>query len=98
MALGVEEAVKSSGKTDILVVGVDGIGEAYNSIRKGEMAATVDSFPLYKGQIAVEAALRILGGQKIPRVIWTPQALIDSTNVDTDAAKIIDWKEPEFAK
>lgn len=98
MALGVEEAVKSSGKTDILVVGVDGIGEAYNSIRKGEMAATVDSFPLYKGQIAVEAALRILGGQNLPRVIWTPQALIDSTNVDTDAAKIIDWKEPEFAK
>ena len=97
MALGVEEAVKASGKK-ILVVGVDGIGEAYDSIRKGEMDATVDSFPLYKGQIAVEAALRILGGQNIPRVIWTPQALIDSTNVDTDAATIIKWQEPEFAK
>lgn len=97
MALGVQEAVKSSGK-DILVVGVDGIGEAYDSIRKGEMDATVDSFPLYKGQIAVEASLRILGGQKIPRVIWTPQALIDSSNVDTPAAEIIAWEEPDFAK
>ena len=95
MALGVQEAVKSSGK-DILVVGVDGTGEAYASIRKGEMAATVDSFPFYKGQIAVETALRVLGGQKIPRVIWTPQALIDSSNVDVDAAEIIGWEEPTF--
>jgi len=97
MALGVQEAVNASGK-NILVVGVDGIGEAYDSIKKGEMDATVDSFPFYKGQVAVEVALRILGGQKLPRVIWTPQALIDSTNVNTDAAQIIGWKDPEFSK
>jgi len=91
MALGVQEAVNASGK-DILVVGVDGIGEAYDSIKKGELDATIDSFPLYKGQIAVEATLRVLGGQKVPRVIWTPQALIDSTNVNTSAEKIIGWE------
>lgn len=91
MALGVEEAVKASGK-NILVVGVDGIGEAYDSIRKGELSATIDSFPLYKGQIAVEATLRALGGQKLPRVIWTPQALVDSKNVDIPAEKIIGWE------
>lgn len=91
MALGVVEAVKASGK-NILVVGVDGIGEAYNSIKKGELSATIDSFPLYKGQVAVEATLRVLGGQKLPRVIWTPQALIDSTNVNTPAEKIIGWE------
>jgi len=95
MALGVQEAVNASGR-DILVVGVDGIGEAYDSIRAGEMAATVDSFPFYKGQIAVEVALRVLGGQDLPRVVWTPQALIDSTNVNVDAAEIIGWQEPEF--
>lgn len=95
MALGVQEAVNHSGK-DILVVGVDGIGEAYNSIRKGEMDATIDSFPFYKGQIAVEVALRIEGGQKIPRVVWTPQALIDRTNVDENPEKIINWKALEF--
>jgi ribose transport system substrate-binding protein len=97
MALGVQEAVNDSGK-DILVVGVDGIGEAYESIRNGEMDATVDSFPLYKSQIAVEVALRMLGGQDLPRVIWTPQALIDSTNVDTDAEEIINWEDPVFAQ
>jgi ribose transport system substrate-binding protein len=96
MALGAQEAVNESGK-DILVVGVDGIGEAYDSIRKGEMDATIDSFPLYKGQIAVEMILRQLGGQEIPRVIWTPQALIDETNVDTPAEEIIKWVDPEVA-
>ncbi|MGN8648134.1 substrate-binding domain-containing protein [Gracilibacillus sp. HCP3S3_G5_1] len=94
MALGVQEAVNASGK-DILVVGVDGIGEAYDSIRAGELDATIDSFPLYKGQIAVEMALRNLGGQELPRVIWTPQALIDSTNVDKPAEEIIGWSEAE---
>jgi len=97
MALGVQEAVNSSG-LDILVVGVDGIGEAYASIKKGEIDATVDSFPLYKGQVAVEVALRLLGGQKLPRVVWTPQALIDATNVNTEASVIIGWKEAEFSK
>lgn len=97
MALGVQEAVNASGR-EILVVGVDGIGEAYDSIRAGEMAATVDSFPFYKGQIAVEVALRVLGGQELPRVIWTPQALIDSSNVNVPAAQIINWQDPQFAR
>ncbi|KIL37489.1 RbsB protein [Cohnella kolymensis] len=95
MALGIVEAVKASGK-NILVVGVDGIGEAYESIKKGELAATVDSFPKYKGQISVEVALRVLGGQKLPRVVWTPQALIDSTNVNTPAEEIIGWENAKF--
>ena len=97
MALGVVEAVKSSGK-DILVVGVDGIGEAYDSIRRGELDATIDSFPFYKAQIAGEVMLRSLGGQEIPRVLWTPQALIDSENVDKPAEKIIGWTDPVYAK
>lgn len=97
MALGVVEAVKASGK-DILVVGVDGIGEAYDSIRKGELSATIDSFPFYKAQIAGEVMLRKLGGQEIPRVLWTPQALIDADNVDVAAEEIIGWTDPAYAK
>lgn len=97
MALGVVEAVKASGK-DILVVGVDGIGEAYDSIRKGELSATIDSFPFYKAQIAGEVTLRKLGGQEIPRVLWTPQALIDADNVDMASEEIIGWTDPVYAK
>jgi ribose transport system substrate-binding protein len=97
MALGVQEAVNASGK-DILVGGVEVIGDAYDSIRNGEMDATIDSFPYYKAQIAAEATLRVLAGQELPRVVWTPQALIDSTNVNTPAEEIIDWTEAQFVK
>lgn len=95
MALGVVEAVKASGK-NILIVGVDGIGEAYDSIRNGDLSATIDSFPRFKSQIALECIIRIIGGQDIPRVIWTPQALIDSSNVNENPESIINWAEPEF--
>ncbi|MCI1209943.1 MAG: substrate-binding domain-containing protein, partial [Treponema sp.] len=95
MALGVEEAVKESGKS-IYVVGVDGIGEAFDSIRKGELSATISSFPFYKAQIAVECVVRELNGEEIPRVVWTPQALIDASNVDENAADIIQWVPTEY--
>jgi len=95
MAMGVVEAVQESGR-EVLVVGVDGIGEAYESIRAGGLSATIDSFPYYKSQIAVECALRSMAGQEIPRVVWTPQALIDSTNVDMDAVDIIGWTDPIY--
>ena len=44
MALGVQEAVNAS-KKDILVVGVDGIQEAYESIKKGEYYQIYLDFP-----------------------------------------------------
>ncbi|TGY90925.1 RbsB protein [Petralouisia muris] len=97
MALGVVEAVEESG-ADILVVGVDGIGEAYDSIRAGKLDATVDSFPFYMAQVAVECTLRSLAGQELPSAVATPQALIDSENVDTDAAEIINWTAPAYQK
>ncbi|MDD3206306.1 MAG: substrate-binding domain-containing protein [Lachnospiraceae bacterium] len=95
MALGVVEAVEEQG-ADIIVVGVDGIGEAYTSIREGKLDATIDSFPYYKAQIALECGLRAMAGQDVPRVVWTPQALIDSTNVDANAEEIINWTPAEY--
>ena len=97
MALGVVEAVEEA-EADILVVGVDGIGEAYDSIRAGKLDATVDSFPYYMSQVATECALRVMAGQELPRVVATPQALIDSENVDTEAAEIIGWTDATYVK
>lgn len=95
MALGVVEAVAEA-DADILVVGVDGIGEAYDSIRDGKLDATVDSFPYYMSQTAVEITARVLAGQDVPHVTATPQALIDSENVDKDAAEIIGWTDTVY--
>jgi ribose transport system substrate-binding protein len=84
MALGVVEAVRSGkrlGKTQVF--GTDGIKAAYESIKKGELTGTVDSFPIWTGQVALEVALRLHGGQKLPRVVQTPQAVVTKFNVGT---------------
>ena len=83
MALGVVEAVKAAGKLkDIAVIGTDGISDAYKSIKDGELTATVDSFPVLTGEVALEVALRLAAGQKLPRVVATPQALVTKDNMD----------------
>ena len=57
MALGVVEAVKAAGMLDkIAVIGTDGISDAYASIKAGELTATVDSFPVLTGEVALEVA------------------------------------------
>lgn len=93
MALGVVEAVKAAGLLGkCWVFGTDGISDAYKSIMAGELTGTVDSFPLLTGEVAMEVALRIVGGQDIPRVVSTPQALITRDNAEsfsvTDSDKL----------
>jgi len=94
MALGIVEAVKASGLSDqVVVFGTDGISNAYASIKAGELTGTVDSFPVLTGEIAVESALRLLGGQAIPRVVVTPQALITLDNIDRYQGENIDLRQ-----
>lgn len=82
MALGVVEAVKAAGLQDkVAVIGTDGISDAYKSIEAGELTGTVDSFPVLTGEVAMEVALRLVSGQKLPRVVATPQALITKDNI-----------------
>ena len=67
MALGVVEAVKNAGLLGkVAVFGTDGISDAYASIRAGELTGTVDSFPMLTGEVAMEAALRMLAKQSSP--------------------------------
>ncbi len=81
MALGAVEALRQAGKLgEVIVIGVDGTGDAYKSIHAGELNATVDQFPAMNGEVAVEVALRLLGGQEIPRVVSTPIEVVDEDN------------------
>lgn len=83
MALGVVEAVRAADKSQqVAVFGTDGIADAYDSIERGELKGTVDSFPVLTGEVAINVLLRIIDGQPISRVVSTPQALITQDNVD----------------
>ncbi len=91
MALGVVEAVKSAGlQGKVAVFGTDGISDAYKSIEAGELTGTVDSFPVLTGEVAMETALRLVGGQKLPRVVATPQALITKDNLSNYTGNGVD--------
>lgn len=88
MALGVVEAVRAQNKTDqVAVFGTDGISDAYASIKRGELTGTVDSFPVLTGEVAMDVMLRLIEGQKISRVVATPQALITKENVEAFSTK-----------
>ncbi|OAM76948.1 substrate-binding domain-containing protein [Devosia elaeis] len=91
MALGIVEAVKAANlKDQVAVFGTDGISDAYASIRAGDLTGTVDSFPVLTGEVAMEVALRLVGGQDLPRVVATPQALITADNVDRYSGEGVD--------
>lgn len=82
MALGVVEALRTLNKVgDVIVIGVDGTSDGYTSIEKGELTATVDTFPYKCGYYSVEMAIRLLAGQDIPRVVATPMACVDKDNM-----------------
>lgn len=77
MALGALEAVRRRNRAaSVDLVGTDGIAEGVMAVREGELAATVDSHPLQTGKIVAEVIFRILEGQKVPRVVFSPQRLV----------------------
>ena len=82
MALGAVAALRSVGKlAQVKVIGTDGTGEAYVSIRAGELTGTVDIFPMLAADVGMEVIERLTAGQRVPRVVETPQALVTLDNL-----------------
>jgi ABC-type sugar transport system substrate-binding protein len=82
MAVGVAKAVFDMGLSGkILIVGTDGIPAAMDDIEKGTMSATVTPLPFYQGYWSVEAAVRLLSGQKVPDWVVAPAQLITKDNL-----------------
>lgn len=81
MALGAVEAV-SGAKKDVLVVGFDATDDALEAIRQGRMGATIAQQPELIGSTAVENAVRLTKGEKIPKEIPVEVTLITKDNVD----------------
>ena len=85
MALGAVEALKAKGvKDNVMVVGVDFIEEARDSIKAGELDATVAMSPYLFGKAGVLMALKAVQGQEITDdVVWTPLMLVTADTVDS---------------
>ncbi|MFJ7994239.1 ribose ABC transporter substrate-binding protein RbsB [Peribacillus frigoritolerans] len=75
MALGAIEAIKAAGK-DIIVVGFDGNDDALKAVENGELKATIAQQPGLIGEEAVNAAEKILKGDKVDDTISVPLKLV----------------------
>jgi ABC-type sugar transport system substrate-binding protein len=82
MALGVADAVRSTGKTGrVAIIGVDGIPDALDAVGNGSMSATVSQYPHVMGQMAVEACVAALRGARLPARVDAPIEVVIKSNV-----------------
>ena len=91
MAMGALEAVVAA-DSECVIVGTDGTSEATESIKAGELDATVDFFPNKMAEIAVEMQIRKLAGEELPKVIYAPQSIRDGENVDKSFEEIFGYE------
>lgn len=83
MALGAVEALRAANKLeDVLVVGTDGVPDAIEALRSGDLTGTVSVFPYDTGRLATEVAIRLLEGQDLPDHIDGPMEMVTVDNVD----------------
>jgi ribose transport system substrate-binding protein len=81
MALGVAEAVADVGRTRrVAVVGVDGIEQALEAVRRGAMSATVSQYPYTIGRLGVEACLAAASGESLPAKVDAPIQVVTRRN------------------
>lgn len=80
MALGAVEAAAAAG-VDLIIVGFDAAPDAVQAIADGTMAGTIAQQPVLIGQLAVEAAMKVIAGETVPAVVAVPVALVTPDNV-----------------
>ncbi|MGD9139590.1 MAG: sugar ABC transporter substrate-binding protein, partial [Desulfobacterales bacterium] len=94
--VGAERALKAMGKLSkvgekghIYIVGIDGIKQALDSIRKGYIDCTISQEPVMMGEKSVEFAVQYLNGEKVTKHYYTPFTAITKENIDNRA----NWAE-----
>jgi ribose transport system substrate-binding protein len=80
-AIGIVNAVKET-RHKIVVVGYDSGKLQKDAIRDGTMAGAITQNPVGIGYKTVEAAVKALKGEKLPKIIDTGFYWYDKTNID----------------
>jgi ribose transport system substrate-binding protein len=79
MAMGVLDALDAAGRRSV-VVGVNAIPEAVRAIGAGRMLATADFNAMQIAFLATECAARHLRGERVPRSVELPVAIVHAGN------------------
>ncbi|MGO1768435.1 MAG: substrate-binding domain-containing protein [Microbacterium sp.] len=82
-ALGAVEAAKQAGRlSDLTIISFDGIDDALQSIKAGELSATVVQDPVLMGETALETAVSLSDGEDVEAVQDLPVEVADQENID----------------
>jgi ribose transport system substrate-binding protein len=81
MALGALEALREAGR-EAPVVGINAMPDAIGAIRAGTLLATVSYDALSLVGTGVLAAVRILRGEPVPKLLELPAEIVDAGNCD----------------
>jgi len=99
MAVGIVEALHAAGRSgQTKVVGIDGIPDAIQAIADGKMFATADYSGHDQGYLAMQAAVRHLRGEKVPKQILLPVIIIDKENAGKVARTPEERSAPSWDK
>ena len=83
MALGAVQACKQLNREDIICVGLDGNPNAFESVKAGELTATLDCGPVAIGANAIKAVVEAIEGvERTEKVIEAETTVVDITLVD----------------
>ena len=86
--IGIINAVKELNKAGkIVVIGYDAGKQQKDAVRSGMEAGAVSQDPVGIGYKCVEAAVKAIKGEKVPKIIDTGFKWYDKTNVDSAAMK-----------
>ncbi|TMJ73551.1 MAG: sugar ABC transporter substrate-binding protein [Alphaproteobacteria bacterium] len=79
MALGALDAMRETGRK-IQIVGVNATPEGVQAIKAGDMLASASFDAMKMACLGVEAAVRVLSGERVPAEILLPVEVVDRTN------------------
>jgi ribose transport system substrate-binding protein len=99
MAVGVAEALEAAGRGGkTRVVGIDAIPDGAAAILSGKMLATADFSGHDQAYLAVNAMVRHLRGERVPKEMALPVVIVDKQNAKTWTMPVEAKPAPEWAK
>jgi len=88
-AVGIIKGVQESGKKGLKIIGFDSGKAQIDAINSGEMAGAITQNPVGMGKELVNAAMKAVNGETLPKVIDTGFYWYDKTNIDSPEIKAV---------
>ncbi|MCD8356859.1 MAG: sugar ABC transporter substrate-binding protein [Clostridia bacterium] len=88
MAVGAQRAIANAGRKDVHIVSFDGLQEATELVRIGELDAVFAQQPYEMGKLCVDYAMKLYNGETVDSSVHTDIELITQGNAEAHVDEI----------